>query len=432
MRPSGFSRVTFEGRRAQGVAVGGAKAIGSYATATMKPLSNWTTETLFNYVHGNHLVYNTCWEDPRLDREVLELGSDDEVVMITSAGCNALDYALDGPKRIHAVDMNFRQNALLELKIAGIRNLEHDEFFAVFGEGGTPEFKAWYRQRLRRDVSLAARDYWDERTHFFGRKRPSDSFYHRGTTGLFARAMIRYFRMAGVLDDLRSLFSAHSLEEQREIYHGKVRDKFWRPSIRRALRTDLVLSLLGVPAAQKDHLEQTCGQDIATFMEDCVEAVCTRLPASDNYFWRLYLFGRYTRDCCPEYLRESSFNRLKSGLVDRIETFTDSLTGFLLKHPRPVSRFVLLDHMDWLSHRHPEALAAEWQAIMDRASVGCRILWRSGGFSADFVDPVPVRRQGRSARVGELLTYDRARAAECHRRDRVHTYGSFHIAKLAA
>jgi hypothetical protein len=31
-----------------------------------------------------------------------------------------------------------------------------------------------------------------------------------------------------------------------------------------------------------------------------------------------------------------------------------------------------------------------------------------------------------------LIRYDRARAAECHQRDRVHTYGSFHIAHLAA
>lgn len=244
--------------------------------------------------------------------------------------------------------------------------------------------------------------------------------------------MIRYFRLAGVLEDLRSLFSARSLEEQRQIYQEKIRDKFWRPSIRRALRSDLALSLLGVPAAQKDHLEKTCGRDISTFMEDCVEAVCTRLPVSDNYFWRLYLFGRYARDCCPEYLREDRFHRLKGGLADRIETHTDSLTGFLLKHPGSFSRFVLLDHMDWLSHRHPEALAAEWQAIVDRASAGTRILWRSGGFSADFVDPVPVRHRGRSTRVGDILCYDRDRAAECHRRDRVHTYGSFHIARLAA
>jgi S-adenosylmethionine-diacylglycerol 3-amino-3-carboxypropyl transferase len=93
---------------------------------------------------------------------------------------------------------------------------------------------------------------------------------------------------------------------------------------------------------------------------------------------------------------------------------------------------VLLDHMDWLGHRHPSALAEEWQAIVDRARPDCRILWRSGGFAADFVDPVTVEHRGRRTRLGDLLRYDRERAAECHARDRVHTYGSFHIAQFAA
>ena len=49
---------------------------------------------VFQMVHMRNLVYNTCWEDPRLDRVALELGPDENVLVITSAGCNALDYAL--------------------------------------------------------------------------------------------------------------------------------------------------------------------------------------------------------------------------------------------------------------------------------------------------------------------------------------------------
>ena len=81
-------------------------------------LADWFNVRMFNMVHGNNLVYNTCWEDPRLDRIALGLGSDDNVMVITSAGCNALDYALEAPKNVFAVDMNPRQNALLELKMA--------------------------------------------------------------------------------------------------------------------------------------------------------------------------------------------------------------------------------------------------------------------------------------------------------------------------
>ncbi len=53
--------------------------------SAINQLRDWT----FRKIHGNNLVYNTCWEDPRCDRELLELKADSEVVMITSAGCNA-------------------------------------------------------------------------------------------------------------------------------------------------------------------------------------------------------------------------------------------------------------------------------------------------------------------------------------------------------
>ena len=72
----------------------------------------WVNRRIFTTVHGNNLVYNTCWEDPRLDRQALEFGPDDNVLVITSAGCNALDYALAGPNHVNAVDMNPRQNRI--------------------------------------------------------------------------------------------------------------------------------------------------------------------------------------------------------------------------------------------------------------------------------------------------------------------------------
>ena len=171
---------------------------------------------------------------------------------------------------------------------------------------------------------------------------------------------------------------------------------------------------------------------VARFVEDCVEAVFARLPLRDNYFWRLYLTGSYTRECCPEYLRPQQFARLKAGLVDRLSTHTTSVCDFLRRAEAPISRLVLLDHMDWLSHHALPALAEEWQMIVQRAAPNARLLWRSAGTRSDQIDQLLVRRGGETARVGELLRYDRTLAAELHARDRVHTYGSFYIADLAA
>ena len=150
-------------------------------------LSNWISGRVFNYVHGNNLVYNTCWEDPRLDRQALQLTADDRVLVITSAGCNALDYALAGPAHVYAVDMNPRQNALLEFKMAGIRNLEFEDFFGLFGHGFHPRAAEIYRDAIRPDLSEWSSGYWDKFIKFFD--NPKRSFYYRGIKWRFSRSM---------------------------------------------------------------------------------------------------------------------------------------------------------------------------------------------------------------------------------------------------
>ena len=60
-------------------------------------LKSQLSRAFFKFCHGNHLVYNTCWEDPRLDRVALNLKPGDRALVITSAGCNALDTPLTSP-----------------------------------------------------------------------------------------------------------------------------------------------------------------------------------------------------------------------------------------------------------------------------------------------------------------------------------------------
>ncbi|MBQ7815199.1 MAG: DUF3419 family protein, partial [Thermoguttaceae bacterium] len=79
----------------------------------MGAFAEWISGKVFAAVHGNNLVYNTCWEDPRLDKVALELTPEDNLLVITSAVCNALSYAIEGLNRVYAVDMNYRQNAVL-------------------------------------------------------------------------------------------------------------------------------------------------------------------------------------------------------------------------------------------------------------------------------------------------------------------------------
>lgn len=390
----------------------------------------WISRRVFNTVHRNNLVYNTCWEDPRLDRVALELGPDDNVLVITSAGCNALDYAITGPNHVYAVDMNPRQNALLELKTSAIKNLEFEDFFKMFGQGKYPGVKAVYKEKLRDHVCEWSQKFWDKKINFFDARR---SFYFRGTSGTFAR-MINFYidkvikSRAAVAD----ILAAQSLEEQKEIWTTQIKKKFWKGLIKFAMGRDATLSMLGVPKAQRRQIDKQYDGGIVKFVEDCLDNVFTKIPIHDNYFWRVYLTGSYTPDCSPEYLKPENFAKLKDGLVDKVSCHTDSVQGFLEKHDGTISRYVLLDHMDWLSDKFFPLLETEWQAIVDRSTPKSRIIWRSGGIETDFIEQVRVTKNGTEQKINDSLTYYPDLAAELHQKDRVHTYASFYIADLSA
>lgn len=390
------------------------------------------SRTCFKLIHGKNLVYNQCWEDPRLDRVALELTPQDEVLVITSAGCNALDYALAGANHVHAVDMNFRQNALLELKKAAIKSFDHAKFFEMFGQGRLPEWKTAYPEKLRPLLPETAQEFWDRHGKFFIGSKRRPSFYFRGTSGLFAWMINGYVnRVARIRESINELINAETLEEQQRIYYDKkLKESLFKPLIQWFLKRDATLAMLGVPRSQRLQLDQGYPGGIVQFIVDRIETVFAHLPFQDNYFWRVYLTGEYTDQCCPEYLKKENFEALKDGVADKVTTHTNSVLGFLEGHPGTISRYILLDHMDWLYSNYKDVLAAEWQGIVNRASDDCRVIWRSAGLECEFVDPIEVTVQDQKRPMSDLLTYKPELAAELHAKDRVNTYGSFYIADL--
>lgn len=397
--------------------------------ATKPTVFDRIDQKLFDAIYSRSLVYNTCWEDPAVDRAALDLGPGDRVLVITSAGCNVLDYALTGPACIHAVDANPRQTALLELKLAGVRQLAFPDFFEIFGKGHHPDFRDLYARRLRQALSPFARAYWDRHEDWFA--RPGGSFYFHGLSGIVARLFRAWLRVQPKLETaVNALFDSRSLDDQRRIYDADVGPRLWRPTVNWTLSRQMTMSLLGVPYPQRRQVQAQHENGIAGFIRDAVEYVFRQLPVSTNYFWSVYVRGHYTPTCCPEYLKPGNFEALKGGLVDRIQPHTCTVTQFLQSTDEPISKFVLLDHMDWMSSYYPRALAEEWEAIFARATPDARIIFRSAHAQPGYLDRVQVGRARH--RLRDLLDFQPALAAALQPLDRVHTYAGFHVADVRA
>jgi S-adenosylmethionine-diacylglycerol 3-amino-3-carboxypropyl transferase len=385
----------------------------------MSTLTQRAYDAWFRHVHGSRLIYNTCWEDPRADRALLGVEAGSRIAMITSAGCNALDYLLDDPAEIHCVDLNSRQNALLDLKIAALSTLDHDDLFALFGEGRHVGFERLYRTTLRPRLAPASAAFWDRHLHWFnGRGR--GSFYFRGAAGDVAwlvRALLKSTRPQ-LRRDVEALFEAPDLDTQRRLY-ARIEPRLFGPVVRTLVRQPATLTLLGVPRAQRDLIARQYPGGVSAFVRDKLRWLMTEVPISENYFWRLYLHGAYTRNCCPNYLRAENLECLRQR-IDRVRVHTASFSNFLESHNGELTHFVLLDHQDWLWANDVPGLEQEWRMILQRSAPGARVLLRSAAMQVEFL---PAFAQ-------QVL---RAHDSESwHQRDRVGTYGSVMLAEVAA
>lgn len=382
-------------------------------------LVNTTHDFIFKNIHSNRLIYNQCWEDPRIDRQLLELDENSQLVMITSAGCNALDYLLDTPDQIYCVDVNPRQNALLQLKLAFINLGDFDHLFYMFGQGAHEAHQTLYGQ-VRDQLPGYAQNFWDEKIYYFKQSKPKPSFYYHGTSGdiawLLSKCLLQTKKK--LRRHFIELINADNLDDQKEIYN-QMEPTLWNIVSRWLIKHPLVLAMLGVPRPQIKLIEKRHPDGVVGYVRDNLKRVFTEVKMSENYFWRVYLTGSYSQSCCPNYLKSENLSLLQTN-SDKIKTHNNTLAGFLEENPNSYSHFILLDHQDWLAWHDPKGLREEWRLILENSRPGTKILMRSASTEVNFI-PSSVQKS---------LQFFPDLTLPLHQLDRVGTYGSLHLAEV--
>ena len=206
---------------------------------------------------NDEYIYAFTWEDARIDSRLLKITGDDVILAITSAGDNILSYALERPKRIHAVDLNPAQNHLLELKVAAYRSLDYQDTWKLFGEGKHEKFQELLLQKLSPHLSSHAFDYWQHVGPSTFDPR-SKGLYFTGGSRHALKLVSWLGSLLGVRNDMRRMCEAQTLNEQREI---------WTKRVRKVLLSQLLAyfvigserflwKALGVPGEQRAMIEE--------------------------------------------------------------------------------------------------------------------------------------------------------------------------------
>ncbi|KAJ3110904.1 hypothetical protein HDU96_006157 [Phlyctochytrium bullatum] len=319
-------------------------------------------------------IYAFTWEDPKVDLEYLDLKPSDKMLIITSGGCNALEYAVKvGPQRIHCVDLNPCQNNMLELKLAGISSLQWPDFWRLFGEGQLPNFSAVLDTHLSPYLSPFAYHFWKQTAGF-------KSLFKTGCSGLAIRVFQFVVRARGLQPAVERMCNAATIEEQWNVWEKEIRPHFLSKWLILLLNNDRFLwGALGVPPAQMQMLlEEGSAYDYVVNTFDPVVKY-THLR-DENYFYYMPLMLKYNPGNVPAYLTEEGFKLLQTDAsrLDAIQIHTATIVDVLTSKVADgdLTKVILMDHLDWFSHEDADH---EIGMVAKKMAKGGRAFWRSAG-----------------------------------------------------
>jgi S-adenosylmethionine-diacylglycerol 3-amino-3-carboxypropyl transferase len=310
------------------------------------------------------IAYSQCWEDPSSGATALALGADDDLLVVTSGGCNVLALALERPRSITAIDRNPAQNHLLELKIAAVQALEHDAFLRFLGASPSDERGRMYRE-LRPLLTPGARTFWDEQPSAIEGGVIHAGRFERYLAIFRERVLPLMHRRARVAE----LLALRDVDDQARFYERVWDNRRWRL----LFRVFFGRFLQGRLGRHPDVFRYVELGSVGDHYRERARHALVEMPVRGNYFLEYIVTGGY-RDSnwMPPHLLERNFAVLRKRL-ETIRIVTDPVETLLARvSSGSFSAFYLSDVFEWMSPAHYERTLAQ---LVRGARDGARVCY---------------------------------------------------------
>ena len=259
--------------------------------------------------------YSQVWEDHCLLERAFELGPGTDVLIIGSAGDNVAALLLAEPDRVVAVDVNPAQCAVIELKLAALRELSASDTAVLLG--ALPGDAAAVYRQIAPALSTTVREFWNRHGDLLAAGLVGCGLLERYVTGF------RDHWFVPLADPVRRLFECADLDSQREVFEREI----YSPALESAFRAYFGAQMAGRgrDVSQYKYVEQ----DPGAHLWQGIRHAFTEIPARGNFYLEWLLTGRFADLACgPLLLRPAAAERLR-GLVDRVTVVCAELSEYL-------------------------------------------------------------------------------------------------------
>ena len=251
------------------------------------------------------ILFSSCNEDSGSELRAFGDLSGKHVLCITAGGGRVLNLLVGQPEVIWAVDLNPVQNYLFELKVAGMRELDHDGYLRFLGARESSDRLSVY-QRIRGALSEGARRFFDAHPALI-----DDGI-------LFQGRLERYFaRISRVLQwtqslGVRALFECEDIEQQRA-WLRRLDTTFFRVLCETACRRSVLRAFSGDPGFYRYVPPEV---ELHRVIYGGVLEHFRHHLARNNPLMQTIFHGRFIHEpALPHYLNAASYERVRAALA---------------------------------------------------------------------------------------------------------------------
>ncbi len=281
----------------------------------MKKLKNELAQTINN----DQIAYSMLWEDSNILIEALNIDSDDNILTITSAGCNVLALLLQNPKSITAIDLNPAQTNLFRLKVAAIKFLTYQEFLSLFGLSKLFDATEVYT-KLSPKLDDSTKGYFNNNIRLI-----KNGLIHIGKLEQYFNG---FAERKTYQDIINSIYYSNTIEEQRLLLPSLFTAEFDRLFLSYFSKENQSKS--GRDSEKYKYVNQ---KEVAQGLLRRFKQNMNQILLKDNYFNQYFLTSNiFDLEKCYPYLKECNFKLLKKK-VGSIKIITEELEQHLEKMP---------------------------------------------------------------------------------------------------
>lgn len=304
-------------------------------------------------------------EDGRAERTLSTISKAQRVACIGSGGCTALSLLDDRMCDVIVADTNPAQCALIELKMAALRDLDRDQFLGFIGDRSDTRRASTYR-RLRLLLTSPARNFWDRRIDCI-----TAGINKTGATERYYEFVGRSVRHSVISQDiLEELFTVNCMERQHAILDEYFQSEKWNIAMQILLSKQS--NLLFYPAFWYSRASEREFEQL--LLPKIMQSLGSHL-ASENYFLSQLLLGRYLnpdQNGAPYYLSREGYTTAQRNL-DKIRLFNQPIQT-VIRNENRIDAFFLSNIFDWGKEIHAQEV---WESVLNTATPQAVFLYRN-------------------------------------------------------